>query len=483
MLLLLLLLVAGAWAQPWPRGMDAVSAGDIARWHGDRVTARDHYRQAVALGGPEAQAMARLRLLGLSGNLGSLVHGPRIDDALAQVEGAWGWLAVADFHLLAPAPIGGDLAEAVAAAEHAVQVLPGPAAARMWLATGDAQWFQALGQAEALDGLGQALLAHGGEPAPDPGTWTLGLGVAAAPGAGFGGGLVFLHPDLAARGWRVSLHAAGTTRGTFDVGVAGRTPVWSGWYGHGAVTAGRTQADLYDADGVRSSFVQWHTSARLGPGLRWRDLSLWAGGIVRWDQVPDTLVDPGCLGGVVGCEAPYAGHGGFGGVAWDTSDGWGATREGVRLSLSLDGVVPGLADYDHLGWRAEARGYVALLQGVLAGRVMWRQELVPTAPLLRLPTAGGADVHRGAWAGRYRVSHLLAVDVEQRWMVRGPWEAVLFLSPAWIAPADEGLAGLHPAGGVGVRLLLPPEELNVFRFDVAVSDSGWGVYAGWGETF
>ena len=43
--------------------------------------------------------------------------------------------------------------------------------------------------------------------------------------------------------------------------------------------------------------------------------------------------------------------------------------------------------------------------------------------------------------------------------------------------------GLHPAGGLGLRLILPPERLNVVRLDVAVSDSAWTITTGWGEAF
>ncbi len=493
MLLLLLLLLGLAHAEALPTGMDAVSSGDRARWAGDRVAAREHYRQAAAIGDPEAVAMARLRLLGSSGNVGAIVHGPRIDEALAQVEGAWGWLAVADFHLLAPPPIGGDLGAAADAAEHALALLPGPAAARLWLATGDGSWLAALEVAPDRDGLGDALVAHDGSLPAGPGTWTLGIGVAAAPGAGFGGGLVFLHPDLAARGWRLDLHAAGTTRGTFDLGIAARTAVWAGLYGHGGARLGRTDADLYDDEGLADPFVQWHASARLGPGWRWRDLSVWAGAVVRWDRVPWWVVASSRCYDIydldadlaVSCDqSPYAGHGGFLGAAWDTSSGWGGTRRGYRLSVGLDGVLPVLADYDHLVWRAEARGYLGVLRGVLAGRILWSQSLSAEPALFRLPSAGGAEVHRGAWAGRYRAEWILAVDVEQRWMVHGPFEAVVFLSPALVAAtAPDTMPGVHPAGGVGVRFLFPPEELNVIRLDVAVSDSGWGVYAGWGETF
>ena len=57
-------------------------------------------------------------------------------------------------------------------------------------------------------------------------------------------------------------------------------------------------------------------------------------------------------------------------------------------------------------------------------------------------------------------------------------EGVVFVNGAWVA-GD----GPHPGGGAGIRLILPPEHLNVIRLDVAVSDSGWGIWSGFGETF
>ena len=479
-----LLLLLGPIAAAQSPGLDAVSAGDLARWEGDRPAAREAWRQAVASGEPEAEVMARLRLLGVSGNLGSLVHGPKIDEALTEVEGAWGWIAVADFHLLAPPPIGGDQEAAVDAAHEALATLPGPAAARLYLATRDPAWLEALRVATDRDGLGEALVAHDGDPAPDPGTWTLGVGAAGAPGAGVGGAVVFMHPDLATRGWQLNLHAAGTTRGTFDLGVSGRTPTRAGVYGHFGASGGRTESDIYLSDGSRLSTVLWHTSARAGPGWSWRDLKVWGGVVARWDRVPSTLMYDTCRLATVDCPptSTLAGHGGYGGITWDAATGWGADRRGWRATVSLGGAMPGLADYRHLSWRAEAAGYVGLAGGVLAGRLLWRQELAEQAPLFRLPTAGGPDVHRGAWAGRYRADRIAALDVEQRWVLRGPWEGVIFFSGAWV-PDDTLIAGLHPGAGAGIRVILPPEEWNVVRLDVAVSDSGWGIYAGWGETF
>ena len=56
-------------------------------------------------------------------------------------------------------------------------------------------------------------------------------------------------------------------------------------------------------------------------------------------------------------------------------------------------------------------------------------------------------------------------------MGESPWNGVLLSRPG-VVPGRERL-----------RLVLPPEALNVVRLDVALSDTAWGVYAGWGEVF
>ncbi|MCB9764241.1 MAG: hypothetical protein H6739_31000 [Alphaproteobacteria bacterium] len=454
--MLWLLLFSLAWASP---GLDAVSAGDRARFDGDRAAAVDAYRAAIEAGEPAAEAMARLRLLSLSGNWGLIVHGPRIDEALYRSQGPWSALAWADFHLFAPAQVGADPAEAERFARSALLLLPGPALARLYLATGDPRWLAELEKVEARDGLAEGLLASDGALWPDPGTWFLGLGVAGAPGAGFGGGLVFANPDLARKEWVVSLEGAATTRGSYAAGLSVRSP--GRVYGWGGGAVGRTVADVY-VDDARQRFTQFSGQARLGPGLRLGDWRVAAGMGLRWDDVG---------------EGMQAAHGPSASVAWDRRQGWGKDARGWFVAARTDGAIPALSDYPHWAWGADARGYVGVLKGVTAGRLTFNQELAD-APFFRLPSAGGAELHRGAWAGRYRAAWIATADVEQRWMLIGPLEGVLFVNAAWVA--DDGL---HPGGGAGLRLLLPPQRFNVVRLDVAVSDSGWGVYTGWGETF
>lgn len=440
-------------------GTDAISEGDAAKYAGDRVTAREHYRAAAESADPAAQAMAHLRLMQLSGNFGMMTHGPKVDKALyIESRDPWHWLAWADFHLFLPAQLGADPDTARRFAEAAKEELPGPALARIYLATGDPEVLEELRTTPERDGLGDALVANDGVLPPQPGTWMLSLGVAGAPGAGFGGGVTFIHPDLGLRGWQLSVGAVANTRGGAVGSVSARSP--GRHYGHGSMTGATTVIDLYDATGARNPTRFDLVQGTLGPGTTFGDFSVQAGMRVRWDALEG---DP-----------LKAAHGPFASVRWDKASGWGAQRRGGWASATVDHSQWG---YEHTAYGLRAAGYLPFLKGVSAGRVTWDHEL-KDAPVYRLPSAGGSDLHRGAWVGRYRTPMLATADLEQRWMVWGPLELVLFGNVAWV-----DLEEIHPAGGGGIRLILPPEESNVVRIDVAVSDSAWGIYTAFGETF
>ncbi len=253
-----LALLASALASP---GMDALSAGDEARWAGDRVEARRQYKLAVDSGEPAVEAMARLRLLRFSGNLGLMVHGPRAEKILFTAEpDAMLALAWSDYHLLAPAQLGTSLDDALDLAGAAYAELPAPALARMYQATGERRYLDELARTGGQDGLGRALLEHEGAPAPDPGTWFFSLGLAGAPGAGFGGGVSFIHPDWLLRGWKLQTGVFATTRGTAAVSLSVRSP--GQIFGTAGFVGARTVADLYDDQGQRSTSLPGHYPKR-----------------------------------------------------------------------------------------------------------------------------------------------------------------------------------------------------------------------------
>ncbi len=441
-------------------GMDHVSEGDEARWDGDRVAAREHYRVAAESSDPAARAMAHLRLIGMSGNYGLLVHGAGVDEALLSAEGgAWDWLALADYYLLLPPSLGGSMEQAQRFAAAALPYLPGPALARLYLATGDASYLEQLALEEDLDGLGRALLAHEGAPAPNPGTWNLGLGVTGSRELGFGGGLVFVHPDLALRGWMLQASLFGTTQKVVSLGLFVRGP--QQLYPQLSGSAHRTPLYRYEQGGFTATT---HELLQLGagPGVRLGDLSLSLLARARTDRV-ESLGDDWMIG-----------HGGSLTAVLDRSSGWGETRRGAQVFAGLDASL----GYPHLGTTAQASAYQPMLRGVGAARLYASVEWREGTPFFRLPSAGGADIHRGAQTWRYRAPWIVAADLEQRWMLTRVIEGVIFVDGVWVAED-----GPHPGGGVGLRLILPPEHLNVIRLDVALSDSGWGVWSGFGEVF
>ncbi len=444
-------------------GLECLHRGDRAWFDGDRRAAVLAWREAVDSAEPSAEAMARLRLLMFSGNWGMAVHGPRIDRALAACPEADPWcrLALVDFHLLAPPEVGADADQARAIIAELEAELEGPALARSLMLAADADGLTRL-QGLPRDGMGDGFVATGGAQPPYAGTWLLGLGLLGGPGIGFGGGVHFVHPDLLLRGHRLALEAGGTTRGSAWLAASGSSA--GKVYGHGDLVLSRWVQDLW----VDNAPAEWRVEGAqvaLGPGLRLDHLRLSLGARARWDRVDG--------------EALSA-HGPEVAVGLDHRSGWGGSRRGWYLGTSWRTAIEGLgASYDHVYGLAEARGFVgAPWDSVVAGRVQGSRAFIEGVPWYRLPSAGGAEILRGAPDGRYRGATLAAVDLEWRRMVAGPLEGVVFGCGAWVEES-----GLHPCGGLGLRLLMPPRQLNVVRLDLAFSDTGWAVTTGWGETF
>jgi hypothetical protein len=400
--------------------------------------------------------MARLRLLRYAGNLGGFIHGRGIEAALNAAEGPEGELAWVDFHLFAPPFVGADPKEAERIAEGLLGVFPAEATARLYLATGEKKWLEQLAGLDALDGLGEALLAHKGSLPPNPGSWNLGVGFSGAPGLGVGAGVSFRHTDLG--GWSTEIWLGGSTMGS----GYGMLRLRSSHRLFAMGNFGGAKGLLYRYVGEQRERL-WRTRfwAEAGPGLRRNAFRAWFNGVARSDDVGD---------------GPLAGHGLLAGLSWDSRVGWGAGRRGIYLAAEGESSLFG--DYNHHSLFVDARVFAGGLGGVLATRLTHQQAFDPEAPFFRLPVVGGFSLHRGAYINRWRAPWIATVDLEQRWMLYGPVEFVVFGNAAWVAES-----GVHPAGGLGLRLILPPEETNVSRVDVAFSDSGWGLYGAWGEAF
>ena len=410
----------------------ALEAGDAAWFAGDRAEAAAEWREAARADDPAVAAMAEVRLLRVSGNLGWMLHGPRADRALqaCPVSDPWCDLAEADLDLtLRDLGLGGDVAHAERLARRAATALPEPASDRLgWAA----------------------------QPWPSgPGTWAVGLGVIGGPGLGFGGALRLAHPDLGWRGIRLDLSAMGTSRGAGSLSLGWRTP--GEHPAAGALGLSRSVVDLY-SDGVAETRLVDQISAYAAPILKRGPASAYGGPLLRLDRE----------------RAWAAGHGLIAGGQLDLRQG------GVGFFARASGELS-LADYAYGRINVDVRESVRVGPPLLAARLVaeatpWTDE---DTPPWRLPAAGGADVLRGAPAGYYRGRALAGAALELRQELGPTVELVGFGEGVWVQ--DTG--GLHPGGGVGLRLRLPPRPDNTVRLDLGFTDAGWGLVAGWGETF
>ena len=197
------------------------------------------------------------------------------------------------------------------------------------------------------DGLGDALIAADGVLPSQPSTWFLGLGLAGAPGVGFGGGLVFTHPDLLLRGGSAQLTLTATTRGAYATSARLRSP--GPVFATLGAAAGRGVVDVYTGD-TPTRITQDLVALSVGGGARRDGLSAQLTWVTRWD-------DWG--------EGWLAGHGPSLTLGFDRSQGFGETREGFVVGLSTDAAVFG---YPHWGLTADLRAYRPGLGGVTAAR-------------------------------------------------------------------------------------------------------------------
>jgi hypothetical protein len=291
---------------------------------------------------------------------------------------------------------------------------------------------------------------------PDPGTWTLGVGLAAAPYQGIGGFVRFIEPDVAARGHRLTAQAFADSAG--EAGAAAtftaRLPASPG------VGLGYSYTLLYSWEGAQGYGYPTHRA----------DVSLTAGAA----RGPLSVV--GGVAGLVVDPSPAApGPGAVRGLGPQaTLRVADPTR---RISLALGGRT--LLGVDDGALHAEASADLRIGRpaggGELASRVFL--EAAPGEPAWYLrPAVGGTSLLRGLPSGRFRDDALAALQLEWRRPVVGPLEAALFVDAALCD-------GPHGSVGAGVRLVLPPERDNVTRLDVGWSPEGWGLVLGWGEAF
>lgn len=450
----------------------ALADGDLAWWREERGVATRAWRAALASSrgdatptGRAAEAMARVRLLQVSGNLGPFVHEAPLRRALDDCPPSERWclVAAADFELFMPTFTGADPAR-VPSLFPPEALGWGVARARVAMATGQAALLEDRDPA-TLDGQGRGFVERRGRRATTPGTWTAGAGLTVVPGQGFGVNARFTHPDLGWRGHRLDL--------------AGGIDTWGGW-NLAAAFRGNTRPIL----GA-------HTQAGHLAGLAWGE----SGPTLYHLDLAE-----------VGAGLGAGGHGVYAGVgvearaarvreehdsvelalgrpeAW-TETGWGG-RVGPTGWLSFAGprehlvlsAEAGAGAWRYLRLDAELRVTRPLAGGTLTTRAATSSVPTPESPFHELPSAGGAKLLRGAPAGRWRDDALVAAQAEYRHPLVGPLYGEVFVDTA-------AVQGLHWTAGGGVQLRLPPEPLNVTRLELGVGPGTWGLVLAWGEAF
>ena len=422
-----------------PPDYTQIEAGDVA-WDGkDRRTARDQWRAAAESPHPAVAIMAELRLLQVSGSLGLVVHGVRVESLRLRCPDGEPWCELAEvdrqvFLRQVGMPHSPALAHTkLAELEQSAGLVEDPvlraavAERRHWLGTVE---------------------EPGTPPIAGPGTWTIGVSPLGATGLGGGATISLDHPDVALRGGRLSLGVGATTRGNlqghFSYNAPGR--VW--W--HAGVRAHRYEKVVLST-AEASSTESWQTlTAEMGPGLRAPWGALWAGPALLRDTGETTVAQTA------------------GGMELGARATWGPTRSTLRLYAAT-------GDYQ----LATGTGHISLVAP--GRRAVLRLSMAPTlvsdeAPVWRIPGWGGGVVLKhGSWQS-LRHPLLTGTHAELRTPRWRRFQAALY---GEAATGDRLVAGV----GAGLMVGLPPSPQNPLRVDVAWGTLGWGVSTGWGRSF
>jgi outer membrane protein assembly factor BamA len=186
---------------------------------------------------------------------------------------------------------------------------------------------------------------------------------------------------------------------------------------------------------------------------------------------------PGATGGVVSQL--------LAGGAWDSRDNVFAPASGtfVQATAAYSGGVFG-ADYEFSRYIADARRYVRLGRGVLAGQA-YLEATSTGAPFDQLSLVGSGMIMRGYVRGRYRDRELAAAQVEYRVPVAGRFGLAAFAGAGTVAPTLSMLTSstLLPTLGGGVRWLLLPKQRTTVRVDYGVGKGSSGLYIAFNEAF
>jgi len=175
----------------------------------------------------------------------------------------------------------------------------------------------------------------------------------------------------------------------------------------------------------------------------------------------------------------------IGGTAWDSRDNIFAPVSGsfAQVTGAYSGDVLG-ADFQFGRYTADARRYVRLGRGVLAGQA-YVEATSGRAPFDQLSLVGSGMIMRGYARGRYRDRDLVAAQIEYRAQVIGRLGAAAFVGAGTVAPTFSKVASstMLPSFGAGARWLLLPKQHTTIRVDYGMGKGSSGLYIAFNEAY
>ena len=199
------------------------------------------------------------------------------------------------------------------------------------------------------------------------------------------------------------------------------------------------------------------------------------------DVDPDGLIARGHLVGSSGGIVSQV----VGGAAWDSRDNLFAPVTGTLAQATAAYSARAFgADHRFARYTADARRYLRLGSGVLAGQV-YVEATTGSVPFDQLSLLGSGSVMRGYARGRYRDRDLAAAQLEYRVPVFGRVGVAAFAGGGTVAPTIAKLAStaILPSFGGGVRWMLLPKQRTTVRVDYGAGKGSSGLYIAFNEAF
>lgn len=173
-------------------------------------------------------------------------------------------------------------------------------------------------------------------------------------------------------------------------------------------------------------------------------------------------------------------------VGWDSRDHSLEPHEGGFHEVSLLQFHEGLgSDQTFTRLELNLRQYFNLAEGHTLATQLYGAFAYGNVPFYRLPLAGGQNVLRGYFEGRYRDRALIAAQVEYRAHLFWRFGGVLFAAAGDVGPSlsEIRFSPLKWSVGGGLRLQLNEDERFNLRADLGVGYQTYGIYVGIAEAF